>query len=354
MSEVLVSVENGLGRLTLNRPAALHALTKNMCEIMTDALLKWREDPNVKTVLIDHLKDTRGFCAGGDIRTLSDSVPDGGGAARAFFYTEYRLNHLLFVYPKPVVAIMDGVVMGGGVGISMPARYRVATERTTYAMPETGIGLFPDVGGGWYLSRKPMNVGMWLALTGARLKSADCVAALIATHFVQSADVPALVEALRAQEPAAAIASVAGEAGPPQELNAETVAKIDAIFGRDSVEAIIAALEADGSDWAKAQLKVLATKSPQTLKVAFRQLRESAKLQNFADNMRMEYRIASRAVMLPDFSEGVRAVIVDKDNQPKWTPPTLDGVSDALIDTIFAPLGQGEEWTPLPDLEEQV
>lgn len=353
MSEVLISVEGGLGRLTLNRPAALHALTKNMCTLMADALLKWRDDPSVKTILLDHAKDTRGFCAGGDIKAISDSAADGGAEARAFFHTEYRLNHLLFVYPKPVVAIMDGVVMGGGVGISMPAKLRIATERTTYAMPETGIGLFPDVGGGWYLPRKPGQIGMWVALTGARLKAADCVKAGIATHFVPSASIPDLVEGLKADAPLAALAKFVSDAGAPVELNAENIAKIDRIFALESVEAIIAALQADGSDWAQTQLKTLASKSPQTLKVAFRQLREGAKVRTFADNMRMEYRIASRVILRPDFIEGVRAVVIDKDNAPKWSPPTLEGVADALLNDIFAPLGEGDEWSPLPGLEEQ-
>ena len=168
---VLVTLEGRVGRLTLNRPEALHALTLGMCQIMTDALRVWREDETVEMVLLDHT-GPRGFCAGGDIRMLAESGAGDGAEARAFFHLEYRLNHLLMDYPKPVVALMDGVVMGGGVGIALPARYRVATERTTFAMPETGIGLFPDVGGGWHLPRLAGQTGYWLALTGARLKAA--------------------------------------------------------------------------------------------------------------------------------------------------------------------------------------
>jgi enoyl-CoA hydratase len=186
MSDVLTSVTGGLARITLNRPEALHALTTHMCRNMAQALLTWRDDDSVRAVVIDHAEGTRGFCAGGDIRVIAESGKTDGREAREFFFTEYRLNHLLFTYPKPVIAIMDGVTMGGGVGISMPAKFRIATERTTYAMPETGIGLFPDVGGGWYLPRKPGQVGMWLALTGARLKAADCIAAGIATHYLPS------------------------------------------------------------------------------------------------------------------------------------------------------------------------
>ena len=194
-SAVLAEVANGVGRLTLNRPAALHALTTAMCAAMIEALLAWRGDPGVEAVLIDHAGE-RGFCAGGDIRMLAESGAGGGKAARRFFFTEYQLNTLLFDYPKPVVAIMDGVTMGGGVGLAMPSRYRVATERTNFAMPETGIGLFPDVGAGWHLPRLPGQTGMWLALTGARLRGADCLALGIATQFVESAKAGALKEAL--------------------------------------------------------------------------------------------------------------------------------------------------------------
>ena len=168
--EVLIRVQKNVGRITLNRPKALHALTQGMCETMIGALLDWQEDPEIYMILIDHAGE-RGFCAGGDIRMLAESGAKDGVEARAFFHTEYQLNHLLFTYDTPVVAIMDGVVMGGGVGISMPAHVRIATERTTFAMPETGIGLFPDVGGGWYLPRLPGKAGLWLALTGARIRA---------------------------------------------------------------------------------------------------------------------------------------------------------------------------------------
>jgi enoyl-CoA hydratase/carnithine racemase len=355
MSDVLTSVANGLARITLNRPEALHALTTHMCANMTQALLAWRDDDSVRAVMIDHKDGTRGFCAGGDIRLLADSGKTDGRVAREFFFTEYRLNHLLFTYPKPIVAIMDGVTMGGGVGISMPAKFRIATERTTYAMPETGIGLFPDVGGGWYLPRKPGQVGMWLALTGARLKAADCLAAGIATHYLPSE----ILAPARAQIAGAAqthdveralqsgLDALAEEPGAAKELTLENRQRIDRIFSLASVEAIIAALEADGSEWSKAQLRTLATKSPQTLKVSFRQLREGARMPSFADEMAAEYAIACRVAVRPDFAEGVRALIVDKDNAPLWRPPTLAGVTDTMLDEIFAPMPSGEEWTPL-------
>ncbi|HYD74140.1 MAG TPA: enoyl-CoA hydratase/isomerase family protein, partial [Candidatus Binatia bacterium] len=278
-----------------------------------------------------------------------------GKAAREFFFTEYRLNHLLFQYPKPIVALIDGVTMGGGVGISMPARFRVATENTTYAMPETGIGLFPDVGGGWYLPRKPEHIGIWLALTGARIKGADLFIAGIATHYMPTE----ILAAARAQIAGAAQTHDAGKAlesglnalhesyGRPKELLPDNIDIIDRVFALDSVEAIFAALEAEPGDWAKAQLAALRTKSPQTLKVTFRQLREGSRMASFADEMRQEYRIACRVSAMHDFQEGVRAVVIDKDNRPTWNPPTLEAVSDALVDSIFAPMPPGEEWSPL-------
>jgi len=344
--EVLTRIEGRVGRITLNRPSALHALTTNMCRLMTDALLAWRDDPDVALVMFDHSGE-RGFCAGGDIRMLANSGAGDGREAREFFFIEYRLNDLLFRYPKPTLAIMDGITMGGGVGLAQPCRYRLATERTTFAMPETGIGLFPDVGGGWYLSRMPDHLGLWLALTGARIKAADCELLGIATDFVESARVAELKAAILAgpERVETLLTEFEADAGrPPIAAHQDEIARI---FGAGSVEAIVGGLEAAGSDWAREQLKTLATKSPQTLKVAFRQLQLGRVAATFADNMAMEYRIGARVVQRHDFLEGVRAVIVDKDNAPKWDPPTLEAVSEDLLDGIFAPLPSAEAWSPL-------
>jgi enoyl-CoA hydratase len=346
-AEVIVRVEGRVGRLTLNRPAALHALNTNMIGLLTNALLAWRDDPAVDLVLIDHAGE-RGFCAGGDIRMLAESGAGDGAQAREFFFNEYRLNTLLHDYKKPLVAIMDGITMGGGVGLSRPCRFRVATERTTFAMPETGIGLFPDVGGGWFLSRMPDHIGLWLALTGARIKAADCELTCIATDYVESAQLPELKAAIVA-DPAAVetlLTQFEGDAGRPS--LAEHQDEIARLFAGDSVEAIVANLKAADTDWSRAQLATLATKSPQTMKVAFRQLKLGAALTRFSDNMAMEYRIGARVVQRHDFLEGVRAVIVDKDNAPRWSPATLEEVSETLIDGIFAPLPSTDEWTPLP------
>ena len=346
--DISLKVEGHAGFISLNRPSALHALTLPMVHAMTAALLQWRDDPAVKCVVIDHA-DGRGFCAGGDIAFLRNSaMNDGGESGRQFFHDEYQLNHLLVTYPKPVVAFMDGITMGGGVGISQPARFRVATENTKFAMPETGIGLFPDVGGGWYLSRLEGRVGQFLALTGARIAGAGCLSLGLATHYLTS-NLLAEAKSRIAVEDVERIDGILGTLSvtPPDSKIVETIVQINRHFASDRLEDILASLEGDESDWAMKELATLRTKSPQTCKVALRQLAESLKLNDFADNMAMEYRIASRVLVRPDFAEGVRAVIVDKDNSPKWDPATAEGVTDALIDAIFAPLPAHEEWKPL-------
>jgi enoyl-CoA hydratase len=344
--EVIVRTEGRVGRLTLNRPKVLHALNLQMCLAMTEALMTWRKDPAVDLVLLDHTGE-RGFCAGGDIRILARSGADDGRAAREFFFHEYRLNHLLFEYPKPLMVVMDGVTMGGGVGLAMPCRYRVATERTTFAMPETGIGLFPDVGGGWHLPRFPGHMGLWLALTGARLKAADCELLGIATDYVESARLPDLKAAVVADPAAVETLLTEFEADPGRPTVTAHREEIEKAFGQPSVEKIVAALASLDSEWAAEQAASLSAKSPQTLKVAFRQLQLGAQARTFAENMAMEYAVGGRVVTRHDFLEGVRALIVDKDHNPRWDPPTLEAVSDDVVESIFAPLPSGEAWTPL-------
>lgn len=346
--DILIRVEGHAGIISLNRPSALHALTLPMVHAMTQALLAWRDENAVKCVIIDHAEG-RGFCAGGDIAFLRNSaLNDNGESGRKFFHDEYQLNHLMFTYPKPIIAFMDGITMGGGVGISQPARFRVATENTKFAMPETGIGLFPDVGGGWYLSRLEGRVGQFLALTGSRVAGAGCLSLGLATHYVPS---EALAEAKQriTTEDVDRIDGILGTLSvtPPPSQIVETLFQINRHFASDQLEDVLKSLENDETPWAMKELASLRTKSPQTCKVALRQLAESARLSDFADNMAMEYRIASRVIVRPDFAEGVRAVIVDKDNAPKWNPATAEDVSDALIDAIFAPLPAEEEWKPL-------
>jgi enoyl-CoA hydratase len=345
-SEFIVRRDGALGRLTLNRPEALGALTTGMCEGMIAALREWRDDPAVRTILIDHA-GPRGFCAGGDIRTLAESAAGDGVAALRFFHTEYQLDALIVAYPKPVITVMDGVVMGGGVGISLPARYRIATERTRFAMPETGIGLFPDVGAGWFLPKLPGRTGLWIALTGARLAAADCIYLGLATHVVESARLDALKAALATapDDIDRVLADFAFDPGHPSIAYQE--ADIDRLFAGDDLEAVFAALTYDGSEWAKAQLAAMAPKSPLSAKVAFRLIAGGLKPKSLADDLAVEYRLAARLVMRPDFREGVRAVIVDKDNAPAWSPASLAEVSEALVDEMFAPLSPDQEWTPL-------
>ncbi len=347
MTDDLITGQEGrIGRISLNRPKAIHALNHPMCDAMIAALLDWRDNDAVEAVTIDH-SEGRGFCAGGDIRMLATSGAKDGAEARAFFHTEYRLNHLLFTYPKPVVAFMDGITMGGGVGISQPAKYRVATENTRFAMPETGIGLFPDVGGGWFLPRIEGRVGVFLALTGSRLDGAECLALGLATHYLPSEKLAEAKERI-ARHPDR-IGGILGElsmTSPPARITAH-IDKINRLFASDRYEDILAALEADGGEWAMKERDTLGTKSPQTCKVALRQLAEGAKMPDFAAEMTQEYAIGSRVVAMHDFLEGVRALIVDKDNSPKWDPPTPESVSDEWIDAIFAPLPENEKWTPL-------
>ncbi|PQM28742.1 enoyl-CoA hydratase [Sphingopyxis lindanitolerans] len=344
--DVIIAKEGRIGRISLNRPKAIHALNLAMCEAMIAALVQWQDDDAVEAVIIDH-SEGRGFCAGGDIRMLAESGAKDGKEARAFFHTEYRLNHLLFTYAKPVAAFMDGITMGGGVGISQPAKYRVATDHTRFAMPETGIGLFPDVGGGWYLPRLEGRVGAFLALTGARLDGAECLALGLATHYLPSERL-AEAKARIAAHPDR-IGGILGElsvTAPPAAITSR-IDKINRLFASDTYEDILAALEADGGEWAGKELDALRTKSPQTCKVALRQLKEGGAMTDFAEQMRQEYAIGARVVQMHDFLEGVRALIIDKDNSPQWDPPTPEAVTDAWIDAIFVPLPDDEQWTPL-------
>jgi enoyl-CoA hydratase len=346
MTDVVTRIEGKVGRLRLDRPKAIHALTREMCSEMIAALLPWREDPSVHAVMIDHAEG-RGFCAGGDVVMLARSGAGDGAEARVFFHEEYRLNHLLFTYAKPTIAFMDGITMGGGVGISQPCKYRIATENTRFAMPETAIGLFPDVGGGWYLPRLPGRSGQFLALTGARLDGAECLRLGLATHYVPSLALDDLKAQIFAEpERTEALLDESSVTPPPARIEAN-LARIDLLFASDDYEEILAALEDDSSEWAKTELATLRTKSPQACKVSLRLLYDGARVQDFAHEMRQEYAVATRVVQRHDFVEGVRALLVDKDNQPRWEPAAAEDVTQHLIDTIFAPMPEGEEWRPL-------
>ncbi len=346
--DVLISADRGVGRIRLNRPKALHALTTQMCEKMSEALLRWRTDSNIECVVIDHAVG-RGFCAGGDVVMLAKSGAGDAHKAREFFFAEYRLNHLLFTYEKPTVAIMDGVTMGGGVGISQPCTFRVATENTRLAMPETGIGLFPDVGGGWYLSRLPGRVGQFMALTGARLNGSECAYLGLATHYVSSSAVEELVDRILKSPGRVQGALGAASEKPAEARISESAAQINRLFASDNLEEILTALEAEGSEWAEKELITLGTKSPLSCKVSLRLLAQGADRATFADEMRAEYALAGRVVRTHDFKEGVTALLIEKHNEPKWDPATPQGVTEAMLDDLFASLPPDQQWSPFPE-----
>jgi len=346
--DVLISTERGVGRIRLNRPKAIHALTTAMCETMSEALLRWRTDSNIRAVLIDHATG-RGFCAGGDVVMLARSGSEDAEDAKRFFFAEYRLNHLLFTYAKPTIAIMDGITMGGGVGISLPCDYRIATENTRLAMPETGIGLFPDVGGGWYLSRLPGRVGQFMALTGARLDGAECHYLRLATHYVEQSALEELVDRIM-KAPTRLKGAVGAASGMIPEAKIEqNLPAISRLFASDRLEDILAALAAEESEWADSELATLSTKSPLSCKVSLRLLADGANRASFTDEMIAEYALAGRIVRTHDFREGVRALLIDKDNAPQWDPATPEGVTDEMLDVLFEPLPPSEAWKPFSE-----
>ncbi|HUF57040.1 MAG TPA: enoyl-CoA hydratase/isomerase family protein [Thermohalobaculum sp.] len=337
--DILFERRDRLGLITLNRPKAMNALTHEMVLALEDQLDGWAADDNVKSVAIRGAGE-RAFCAGGDIRALWEAGRENAANAYPFYADEYRMNTRIKRYPKPYVAIMDGVTMGGGVGVSVHGRLRVATERTVFAMPETGIGFFPDVGGTWFLPRLPGRVGVWLGLTGARLKGREAVLAGLCDAHLLAAEVDRLLIALaEGAHPDALI-----DAGVPLEsAHGETIEAqeaIDGAFRGESVEAVLENLDAAG-DWGRETAETIRAKSPTAVRVAFRQIREGAKL-GFEDCMRLEYRLARFMIGRPDFYEGVRAAIIDKDRAPEWQPPTLDQADEASVAPAFEPLGDEE------------
>lgn len=352
---ILFERRGGLGLVTLNRPARLNALTHDMAMRLEAQLLVWRGDDGVGAVAIVGAGE-RAFCAGGDIKALWEAGRERALEAWRFYGDEYRLNTLIHEYPKPYVAFMDGVTMGGGAGVSVHGSHRVSSERTVFAMPETGIGLFPDVGGAWFLPRLPGQVGLWMALTGARLGAADALSAGICDLFIPSAATGAAVAALAGADYGAgaraavdaALAPLAADPGPAG-LPALRPA-IDRCFGADSVEGVLAALAAESGDWAQAQAAEIAKKSPTSLRLTFRQMREGAR-RAFRDCMRMEYALARFCMLGPDFYEGIRATVIDKDGAPRWRPATLAEASEAFVAPAFAPLPPEQDLTfgPGPD-----
>lgn len=348
MSEdILFERRGALGLVTLNRPKALNALTQDMLRRLHARLEAWAEDEAVACVAIQGAGE-RAFCAGGDIRALYEKGVARGRENWSFYWDEYRLNAFIRRFPKPYVAFMDGIVMGGGVGVSIHGSHRVAMDGARFAMPETGIGLFPDVGATCFLPRLPGETGMWVALTGARLDASDCVVGGVCDLRMASADREAALQALAAADygdsPKATVGARLSrwKISPDPCALYERRSQIDLCFAGDSVEDVLAALEADGSDWARTQREAILSKSPSSTRIAFRQLREGARM-GFEDAMRLEYRLARWCMTHPDFYEGVRATVIDKDGAPRWRPATLEEADDAHVADAFAPLPEGEE-----------
>lgn len=327
--QITTRIEGSLGRITLNRPNALNALTTEMCVAMTDALVAWQSDDAVKAVLVDGAGD-RAFCAGGDVIMLHDSGKAKDGRAEEFWRVEYALNELIHRYSKPYIALIDGIVMGGGVGLSVHGKYRVAGDTTLFAMPETGIGYFPDVGGTYFLPRLGTTVGNWLGLTGARLGPADCVALGVATHFVPTDAHDALMAALRKADDVEAVlgdfnATPPEGAGVPDAVTA---------FEMDTVSDILDALDAEGSDWSALQAKLLRRKSPMALATSLEAMRRGADL-DFRQVMTQELDLSLNFLTIQDFYEGIRAQLIDKDRNPGWSHDALDAVTDEQIERMF-------------------
>ncbi|HWB52296.1 MAG TPA: enoyl-CoA hydratase/isomerase family protein [Stellaceae bacterium] len=350
--DILFGAEGAVGTVLLNRPHALNAFTLGMYRRFAPQLRAWAADPHVRAVLVEGAGD-RAFCAGGDVRAVYEAGKGISGDpdfTRLFFAEEYRIILGIHRYPKPYAAILDGITMGGGAGVSVNGAYRVATEKTMFAMPETGIGLFPDVGATRFLNLCPGRIGRYLGLTGARLGPADALYCGFATHFVPRDRVPELKAALaglaweggkeRAQVDAV-LARFAADPGPPP-LSARR-AMIDRCFGHDRVEAILDALQAETEDpaWAQETHASLLTKSPTSLRITLRQLVLGQGME-LEDALKLEYRLTQHVMAAHDFYEGVRAVLVDKDQKPQWRPPTLAAVDGAATERYFATLGDGE------------
>jgi enoyl-CoA hydratase len=342
--EVLLEARGRLGLVTLNRPQALNALNLDMVRLIDPQLRAWAIDPAISAVVIRG-QGARAFCAGGDIRKLHELGSAGRkNEAMDFWREEYRLNALIKNFPKPYVALIEGVVMGGGVGLSIHGSHRVAAEKITFAMPEVGIGYFPDVGATYFLPRLPRRAGMWLALTGARIGTADALSLGLMTHHVPSARFDAVIAALAAGEGIDDV--LRRDAQPLAAGNVLThLTAIERLFSGASVEAILAMLDAetngDHAAFASEAAAAIRTKSPTSLKLAFEQIRRGAAV-DFDECLRIELRLDARILDGRDYYEGVRAVVIDKDNAPRWQPARLEDVSEAEVAAYFAPLGSGE------------
>ncbi|MBA2587178.1 MAG: enoyl-CoA hydratase/isomerase family protein [Alphaproteobacteria bacterium] len=333
----IISEKRGhLGLLTLARPQALNALTHGMVKAIAASLSEWAMDDGIRAVAIRG--EGRAFCAGGDIRAVQQAVMAGSDEGAALLRDEYHMNALIDAYPKPYVALIHGICMGGGAGVSVHGSHRLADASLGFAMPETAIGFVPDIGSSHFLSRAPAEMGMYLGLTAERIGLGDALEAGFVTHAVNAADFDAVIEGLTKGESVdEAIAPFVRKAGPG--TLAPHRRQIQTIFAGSSVEAILERLDRDGSEFARTTAQIIRARSPTSLKIVFRQLRAAAKL-NLKECLEMELRLALRLLPGHDFREGVRAALIDKDRAPKWQPSALAGVGD--IGPFFAPLSNGD------------
>jgi len=344
--DVLVNVDRGVGLITLNRPKAINSLTHPMVNAISPVLTDWADNNDIHTVLVDGAGD-RGLCAGGDIVALYHSAradgPEKGRAARSFWYDEYRLNAQIGCFPKPYVALMDGIVMGGGVGIAGHGSVRVVTDTTKMAMPEVGIGFIPDVGGQLILSRAPGLLGLHAALTGATFGAGDAVAMGFADHFVPHDAIAAFKEAVIADGVDAALAAHATEAPASRFLAQRDW--IDQCYGEATPVDIVAALRGNGAADANEAADLIEAKSPISVSVALEAVRRATKLDTLEDVLRQEYRTSCGALRSHDFEEGIRAQVIDKDRKPKWSPDSLAAVTTADVEAYFVPADRELEFT---------
>ncbi|HEY1133358.1 MAG TPA: enoyl-CoA hydratase/isomerase family protein [Nocardioides sp.] len=345
---VLAEVRGRVGLLTLNRPRAINALTHEMVGLLDARLRAWASDPAVQTVVVRGAGD-RGLCAGGDIVAIHRDATTGGTGSEDFWRDEYRLNALIAGYPKPYVALMDGIVLGGGVGVSAHGSHRVVTERTRVGMPETGIGFVPDVGGTWLLSHAPGELGTHVALTAGHVGAADAIDLGLADRYVDSADLDRLVELLEQQPVEEALEAVAGVAAPGS--LAEARPWIDAAFAHDDVPTIIASLRARPEDDAHRAADAVAAKSPTAVAVTLRALRAARAMAGLEQALDQEYRIVLRMLRGHDFPEGIRAQVIDKDRNPRWRPARFEDLDTGAVDAYFAPLGAAELALAPPTLD---
>uniref|UniRef100_UPI00358DF34B 3-hydroxyisobutyryl-CoA hydrolase, mitochondrial n=1 Tax=Myxine glutinosa TaxID=7769 RepID=UPI00358DF34B len=346
---VILSQEGSAGIILLNRPKALNALNLDMARTILPQLKEWESNQKVSLIIIKGVGE-KAFCAGGDIKAVAEAGKKKHRLAQDFFREEYMLDYAIATCKIPYIALIDGITMGGGVGLSVHGSFRVATERTLFAMPETAIGLFPDVGGGYFLPRLQGKLGLYLALTGFQLKGKDVQHAGVATHFVESAQLPSLEKDLISlsspsfQDVADLIDSyhsMSKTGRTDSFVLAEQMEKINCLFSASTMEEIMSNLEKDGSAWSQKQLQTLRKMSPTSLKITLRQLQDGASREITASFV-MEYRMSQACMRGHDFFEGVRAVLVDRDSSPRWKPEKLEEVTPDIVDSHFEPLGDLE------------